>query len=243
MPPPNANAGPKRSSTCPDVDELVQRILNDIQRDAASVTGGQLTDAPGGHSPRRPRVLIGVSGSVATIKLSTLVQLVLENADVVIVATDSSTHFIDANLLPDSCLPVITDADEWRRWGQLGDPVMHIELRRWADAFIIAPLSANTLAKVANGMCDNLLTCVVRAWDMGKPLLVAPAMNTYMWESPFTEEHLDACRKLGMRIVPPVSKTLACGDVGVGGMADPADIASLCARELQHAGFDISTVT
>ena len=65
------------------------------------------------------------------------------------------------------------DEDEWRQWGQVGDPVVHIELRRWADAFVVAPLSANTLAKVAGGLCDNLLTCVVRAWDFAKPLLVS----------------------------------------------------------------------
>ena len=64
------------------------------------------------------------------------------------------------------------DEDDWRSWRAVGDEVLHIELRRWADAVVIAPLSANTLAKAANGLCDNLLTCVVRAWDWQKPLLV-----------------------------------------------------------------------
>ena len=66
------------------------------------------------------------------------------------------------------------DEDEWRAWRQVGDEVLHIELRRWADALVLAPLSANTLAKAAGGLCDNLLTCVVRAWDFGtRPLLVS----------------------------------------------------------------------
>ena len=134
---------------------------------------------------------------------------------------------------------VLTDEDEWREWRQVGDPVVHIELRRWADVFIIAPLSANTLAKVANGMCDNLLTCIVRAWDFRKPLIVAPAMNTYMWESPFTEQHLDACRKLGIVIIPPVAKKLACGDVGQGGMASPDAIAQVARDVCESAGFPI----
>ncbi len=64
------------------------------------------------------------------------------------------------------------DEDDWRSWKTVGDDVLHIELRRWADIMVIAPLSANTLAKVANGLCDNLLTCVVRAWDWQKLLLV-----------------------------------------------------------------------
>jgi phosphopantothenoylcysteine decarboxylase len=84
---------------------------------------------------------------------------------------------------------------------------------------LIAPLSANTLAKVSHGLCDNLLTCVVRAWDFSKPLLVAPAMNTHMWSHPFTAPQLDVLRRLGVVVIPPISKRLACGDVGVGAMA------------------------
>ena len=67
----------------------------------------------------------------------------------------------------------IGDDDDWRHWRQVGDEVLHIELRRWADALIIAPLSANSLAKLACGLCDNLLTCIVRAWDFHRPLLVS----------------------------------------------------------------------
>lgn len=89
----------------------------------------------------------------------------------------------------------LVDEDEQSRWTKRGDPVLHIELRKWADALIIAPLSANTLAKVANGLCDNLVTLVCRCWDMKlrekgegesnrkliKPIITAPAMNTMMW--------------------------------------------------------------
>lgn len=122
------------------------------------------------------------------------------------------------------------DEEEWRDWKRVGDPVMHIELRRWADCLVIAPLSANTLAKLAQGFCDNLLTCLVsllfspstgcpiaglrhmtghfciqvRAWDFDRPLVVAPAMNTFMWESPFTAAHLGVLQKLGVSCVPPV---------------------------------------
>lgn len=64
------------------------------------------------------------------------------------------------------------DEEEWHEWQKKGDPVLHIELRKWADLLIVAPLSANTLAKLAQGLCDNCLTSVVRAWDWNKPLLV-----------------------------------------------------------------------
>src|SRR5205823_969202 len=83
------------------------------------------------------------------------------------------------------------DEDEWPgQKYQRGDTVLHIELRRWADLFLVAPLDANTLAKLANGLSDNCLTCVWRAWDPARPVMLAPAMNTLMWEHPLTARHL-----------------------------------------------------
>ena len=135
---------------------------------------------------------------------------------------------------------------EGRRY-RTGDPVLHIELRRWADLFAVAPLDANTLAKLACGLADNCLTCVWRAWDPDRPVVLAPAMNTLMWEHPLTARHLrqlaaDAGARppdgLGLddliawvnagcprlRVVAPQSRQLACGDVGVGAMAAPERI-------------------
>ena len=71
-----------------------------------------------------------------------------------------------------------------------GDEVLHIEFRKWADLFLVAPLDANTLAKFALGISDNFLSCVFRAWDFAKPVILAPAMNTLMWDSPVTLRHL-----------------------------------------------------
>ena len=80
------------------------------------------------------------------------------------------------------------DADEWAGWQQRSDPVLHVELRKLACLLLIVPLSANTMAKLANGLCDNLLTCVFRCWDISaESVIVAPAMNTYMYEHPITE--------------------------------------------------------
>lgn len=159
---------------------------------------------------------------------------------------------------------VILDEDEWpgRDAGQLwqrDDPVLHIELRKWADLLVIAPLDANTLAKLANGLSDNCLTCVWRAWDTARPVVLAPAMNTLMWLHPLTGRHLrqlaadsgggdvpagldldavmawinERCPRLW--VVGPQSKRLACGDVGVGAMADVAEVVAAITAALPLA--------
>ena len=123
---------------------------------------------------------------------------------------------------------VYRDADEWSAWQGRGDPVLHIELRKWADLLVIAPLSANSLAKLANGMCDNLLTCVARAWDFTKRApIVAPAMNTMMWSHPVTDPQLKIIQSWGYTVIPPISKTLMCKDTGIGAMAEPQTIVDL----------------
>ncbi|DBB07225.1 hypothetical protein WJX77_010998 [Trebouxia sp. C0004] len=175
---------------------------------------------------KRPTVILGVSGSVAAIKVVELAHLLAAFAEVKIVATKAARHFIEEDELPAAVQPIHGDEEEWHAWQNKGDPVLHIDLRKWADLLIIAPLSANSLAKMAQGLCDNCLTSVVRAWDFTKPLLVAPAMNTFMWDSPFTSEHLSKLGKLGVKVIPPVSKALACGDIGTGAMASPVDIAT-----------------
>lgn len=82
------------------------------------------------------------------------------------------------------------------------------------------------LLQIAGGLCDNLLTCIVRAWDYSKPFFVAPSMNTLMWNNPFTERHLMSIDELGISLIPPVTKRLACGDYGNGAMAEPSLIYS-----------------
>ncbi|KAK9096333.1 hypothetical protein Sjap_021830 [Stephania japonica] len=175
--------------------------------------------------PRKPHVLLAASGSVAAIKFASLCHSFSDWAEVKAVATKSSLHFIDKPSMPKDVV-LYTEEDEWSTWKRIGDNVLHIELRKWADVMVIAPLSANTLAKIAGGLCDNLLTCIVRAWDFDKPLFVAPAMNTFMWTNPFTERHINAITELGISLVPPITKRLACGDYGNGAMAEPSLIHS-----------------
>jgi phosphopantothenoylcysteine decarboxylase len=202
------------------------------------------------------RVLLGVTGSVAAIRTPLLYESLTRAGHAVkVVATKPATYFFD----PAAIAPlagaeparnrevVFLDEDEWpgreegRRYERT-DTVLHIELRRWAELLLIAPLDANTLAKLACGLADNCLTCIWRAWDPSRPVVLAPAMNTLMWEHPLTLRHLrqlagDAgavppggvdlealpawinlnCPRL--RIVAPENRRLACGDVGVGAMA------------------------
>jgi len=202
-------------------------------------------------------ILLGVTGSVAAIKLPQLFDGLSPMGEVKVVATTSAIKIIkrtkhyhlgnlgfweldEDGLLGRKVCDILSEEDEWK-WESIGDPVLHIDLKDWADVLVVAPLGANTLAKMANGLCDNLLTCIYRAWLMNKPIVVAPAMNTDMWEHPVTHEHLgvlhtrhDRSRPMtqnnpridaqNFAIVNPAKKQLACGTTGVGAMADIKDI-------------------
>jgi phosphopantothenoylcysteine decarboxylase len=203
------------------------------------------------------RIVLGVTGSVAAVRTPALYELLVQARHTVrVVATEPALHFFDPDQLApaadDPGGPLFRDRDEWGtdRYTR-GEPVLHIEFRKWADMLVVAPLDANTLAKFALGLCDNFLTCIYRAWDFSRPVILAPAMNTLMWRSPATLRHLrqiledsggtdpgrlwlleeaaDVFDRHGARVVliPPQSKTLACGDVGVGAMAEVAAIAEV----------------
>ncbi|KAJ2848149.1 hypothetical protein IWW36_003469 [Coemansia brasiliensis] len=185
------------------------------------------------------RVLIGATGSVASIKVPLLARHIIQQGheqnlqiEIAIAASTSALHFFRREQLPETSVTLYTDKDEWSQWKKIGDPVLHIELRKWADICVVAPLDANTMAKVANGFCDNLLTCVLRAWDMKKPRVVCPAMNPMMWEHPITSTQVAQLKSLGFKVVSPVAKGLACGDVGMGAMAEPEEIAKAVVDEL-----------
>jgi phosphopantothenoylcysteine decarboxylase len=180
-----------------------------------------------------PNVLLGVTGSVAATRTPALfAALRRQGHQVRVVATRSSLYFFDPAELDSAHVgrnPAIVtlEEDEWPgdRYRR-DDTVLHIELRRWADLFVIAPLDANTLAKLAAGLADNCLTCVWRAWDVKRPVLLAPAMNTLMWEHPLTARHLQqvTADNANVRIISPITKSLACGDVGIGAMAEVDEI-------------------
>ncbi|AWP08394.1 putative phosphopantothenoylcysteine decarboxylase [Scophthalmus maximus] len=178
------------------------------------------------------RVLVGATGSVASLKLPLLVSQLLQlpEVDVRVVTTEHAKHFYNP---ADISVRVYSDKDEWELWTQRSDPVLHVELRRWADLLVIAPLDANTLGKIASGICDNLLTCLVRAWDTSRPLLFCAAMNTHMWEHPITAQQVSRLKEFGYVEIPCIVKKLACGDEGKGGMAEVSTIVSVVKQYLQ----------
>ncbi|KAH7345762.1 flavoprotein [Rhizoctonia solani] len=175
-------------------------------------------------------VLLIATGSVATIKVPLIVKKLLtyNKVKVEVVATDAALNFIHKDEIEALGSRVWTDSGDWSTWNKVGDPILHIELRRWADVVLVAPCSANTLAKIASGLCDNLATCVLRALAPSTPTFVFPAMNTHMYEHPLTARHLDTIKDtIGYNVVGPIGKALACGDIGMGAMTEWSDIVQL----------------
>ena len=185
------------------------------------------------------------------------------------VAVPSHTFFDRVNTVSYYLIQYTKNPDakeEWANYTSLRDTVLHIDLRNWADICVIAPLSAHSLAKIAHGLCDDLLTCCIRAWDFGqasssnfgenrcagKPLILAPAMNTVMWYHPLTKIQLGTIVKWSdpvignnaskdersVIVVEPAVKTLACGDTGAGALAELDDIVRAVSKCLAQRESD-----
>ncbi len=180
------------------------------------------------------RVLIGIGGGIAAYKVCEVVSaLAKEGVEVRTVLTDAAQEFVTALTFATlSRHPAYGDRDFWQ--ASHGRP-LHIELGEWADVFLLAPLTANTLAKLAHGMADNLLTNTVLASTC--PVLLAPAMNTDMWEQAAVQRNWQQVQH-DPRYHPlsPGSGLLACDRVGAGRMAEPAEILPYVRSLLQTNG-------
>lgn len=162
-------------------------------------------------------VVIGVTGGIAAYKTASLVSMLKkQHADVRVIMTKNATNFITPvtfeSLTGTKCLVDTFDRNfEFQ--------VEHVSLAKKADVFMIAPATANVIAKVAHGLADDMLTTTFLACK--KPKYIVPAMNTQMYENPITQDNLELCRKYGMHVIEPASGYLACGDTGAGKMPEP----------------------
>jgi phosphopantothenoylcysteine decarboxylase/phosphopantothenate--cysteine ligase len=169
---------------------------------------------------RGRRVLVGVTGGIAAYKAAHLARLLRDRgADVHVVMTPAATRFVG----PDTFAaltgnPVHSDVFEHT------EAVLHVRLARETDVAIVAPATANVLAKLALGLADDLLTSTLL--ELSAPVVMAPAMHSGMWGHPATRRNLDSLRRRGVLVVGPVEGPLAAGDEGMGRMAEPEEIAA-----------------
>lgn len=170
------------------------------------------------------KIVLGVTGSVAVHKAVDLAsQLTKLNCDVQVVLTPDSLHFITPLLFKTlSRHPVVTSLyDEAEGWKPA-----HIQMADEADMLLVAPATANTLAKMALGMADNALTCIALALNPRAKLLLAPAMNGKMWQHPATQQNVRTLGQRGAQFIGPDEGLLACGYEGQGKMASVEVIAN-----------------
>ena len=168
------------------------------------------------------KIVLGLSGGVACYKAAELCRaLTREGATVHVVMTEAASHFITAVTMQAlSGNPVYTD--QWDP--RVANNMAHIDLTRGADAVLIAPCSADFMRKLAQGVCDDLLSTLCLARPHLVPLLIAPAMNVEMWQNPATQRNAKQLRSDGVRIFGPAAGEQACGEVGLGRMLEPLDL-------------------
>jgi len=211
-------------------------------------------------SDSKKHLLLACSGSVATIKLPQILSALSHHPSLSIrvILTLSASKFLTGQSPeqpPLSSLLSLTnvdaiyhDPDEWSPPWTRGAPILHIELRRWASILVIAPLSANTMAKMVAGISDSLLLSVLRVWDTSgtvegrekpKRVVVCPAMNTAMWRHQVTGSQLAVLEgEWGVQnggwveVLRPVEKELACGDVGDGAMREWREVVGVIEERL-----------
>ena len=166
------------------------------------------------------RIVLGVTGGIAAYKAAELVRLLAkQGAEVQVAMTEGATHFVTATTFQAlSGRPVYVD--QWD--SRMPNAMAHIDLSRQADLIVVAPASADFLARIAHGQADDLLATMILARDC--PLLLAPAMNRQMWQNPATQRNVAQLAADGVGILGPASGEQACGEVGAGRMLEPEEI-------------------
>lgn len=174
-------------------------------------------------SLKNKKILVGVTGGIAVYKTCSLVNMLIKDgAEVRVVMTEAATKFVSP-LTFQALTNHSVYVDMWEPNDR--NSVEHISLSHWPDLFVIAPLTANTLAKMASGMADNILTVVVLARLTNTKVLLAPAMNVNMWKNPLVQKNIYILKKENDFVfIDPRSGKLACRDEGEGKIAKNEDI-------------------
>ncbi|MDE6434280.1 MAG: bifunctional phosphopantothenoylcysteine decarboxylase/phosphopantothenate--cysteine ligase CoaBC, partial [Lachnospiraceae bacterium] len=175
-------------------------------------------------------VVLGVTGSIAAYKIANLASMLVKlHADVNVVMTQNATNFINPitfeTLTGNKCL-----VDTFDRNFEFN--VEHVALAKRADLFMVAPASANVIGKIANGIADDMLTTTIMACRA--PKLIAPAMNTNMFENPIVQDNIKKLEAYGYEIISPATGYLACGDTGAGKLPSEEVLLEYIKKELHH---------
>ena len=175
-------------------------------------------------------VILGVSGGIAAYKIPNLASMLVKSgADVHVLMTENAAHFITAvtfeTLTGHKCI-----IDTFDRNFEF--EVEHVALAKKADLLLVAPATANVIGKLAHGICDDMLTTTAMACQC--PMLVAPAMNTRMYENPILQDNLEILKKYGMTVIDPAAGRLACGDTGAGKMPEPEELFDYICQAIEY---------
>ena len=177
-------------------------------------------------SLQNKKILVGVTGGIAVYKSCSLVNLLIsEGAEVRVIMTKAAKQFVTP-----LTFQALTNHPVYEDLWDIIDPhsVEHISLARWADVIVVAPATANTIAKIAHGMADNLLTTVILAVSPETHVFIAPAMNTHMWENNFVQNNIASIMGAkGFYVIDPREGILACREEGAGKIARPEDIVDM----------------
>ncbi len=176
-------------------------------------------------------ILLKVSGSIACYKACELISLLVKNNfNVKVALSDNATKFVGSTTFEAlSGHPVFIDDF------QKNKVMSHISLNQWADLIIVYPATANTINQFASGIAQNLIGSCFLAHDFKKLYLIAPAMNPKMWENPITQQSLLKLSKLNLTIIEPQSGRTACGDMGIGRLAEPSDVFNQIVSHIQKS--------
>ncbi|KAF8435225.1 flavoprotein [Terfezia claveryi] len=209
--------------------------------------------SPHSATPRNKKnLLLACTGSIAALKLPEMLATLTSYSprlSIHLILSPSSFRFLPDTLTqpsPATAIPTRypivsrawTNDDEWVEWTKPGDPVLHIELRKWADMLLIAPLSADCLSKMVGGRVDGLLGGVVRTWDVEKSMVVVPAMDVFMWKHPMTGVQVNALKGSfeWVKVLEPVEQSFMRVDVGTDVMARWRDVVEYVVKELGLEG-------